>query len=250
MRTHTRKSGPLAAVAVVAASLVLLAACTGNPGGSTPSGTGSVAPAVSAGPDSASATSSASPTTSAASTESPTASPASTVPQSSTAAASENPTANATTATPGASEVAVVQPCTTAVLAASVAGPPEESVGTYTPNLVLTNTGGTTCTLWGYPGVSFVGHGNGTQLGPAGERVDLASRQLVTLEPGESAHSTLRILNSGRYPQAMCQSEIADGFRIYPPDQVSALFAPADYTTCVGASISFLMVGPMEPGES
>ncbi len=56
----------------------------------------------------------------------------------------------------------------------------------YTP-LVFTNTGSTTCTLDGHPGVSFV-DATGTQIGPSAERTD-ATTPTVAFAPGEQANA-------------------------------------------------------------
>jgi len=115
---------------------------------------------------------------------------------------------------------------------------------------VLTNASSRTCTLGGYPGVSFVGDDNGTQLGAPAEREDGGSAQTITLEPGDAAHSELRIVNAGTFDEATCSPEQADGLRVYPPDQTEALFVPSsDYTACANPETSIISVKALTPGE-
>lgn len=141
--------------------------------------------------------------------------------------------------------------CSSASLQASITGGDGSAAGSAFPYLVLTNTGADTCTLSGYPGVSFVGYQNGTQLGAPALRVDESSVQTVTLGSGQSSHSRLRIARGENYPAATCAPVQADGFRVYPPDENQALFAAASgFTACSNDGVSLIMVGPMEPGAA
>lgn len=118
------------------------------------------------------------------------------------------------------------------------------------PNLVLANIGTQTCTLRGYPGVSFVGNNNGTQLGASGVQVDQSSVQTVTLAPRAAAVSHLRIVQASNFPSDKCQPAAADGLRIYPPDQTAALFVQSSsFTACTNDALALISVGPMEPSS-
>ncbi|SER94946.1 Protein of unknown function [Propionibacterium cyclohexanicum] len=141
--------------------------------------------------------------------------------------------------------------CSTHDLDVSLTPGEGAGAGSLFPYLVLTNSSSATCTVRGYPGVSFVGYGNGTQLGAAGLRVDLASLQTVTLSPGQSSHSKLRIARAENFPADTCSPVAADGLRVYPPEQTAALYAPSDeFTACADESVKLIMVGPMEPGAA
>lgn len=140
--------------------------------------------------------------------------------------------------------------CASADLAVSLAAGGGGGAGNLLPYLVLTNKGSTACTMRGYPGVSFVGDNNGTQLGAAGLQVDQSSVQTVTLAPNGSAHSQLRIVQAANFPSDKCQPVTADGLRVYPPNQTAALFvATKDYTACSNTALAIISVGPMEPGD-
>jgi hypothetical protein len=60
------------------------------------------------------------------------------------------------------------------------------TAGTLYRPLVFTNTGGRSCTIQGFPGVSFVTGDDGHQVGEAAMRVDPKGPP-VTLKPGDTA---------------------------------------------------------------
>src|SRR5690349_8833359 len=55
----------------------------------------------------------------------------------------------------------------------------------------FTNTSGSTCTLFGYPGVSLVSGPPYVQIGLAAKRGTSTPRELVTLAPGATANAML-----------------------------------------------------------
>jgi hypothetical protein len=120
--------------------------------------------------------------------------------------------------------------CTSANLtAAVVANPGGGTAGSIYYNLVLTNTGTASCTLQGWPGVSFVGDGNGTQLGQAAAFDKTSPHPTVTLAPAGKATSTLRVV------------------RVYPPGQKASLFASTTgLTGCASTSVSLLTVSGLQ----
>ncbi len=140
--------------------------------------------------------------------------------------------------------------CTTADLEVSLTAGGGGGAGSMYPYLVLRNISSDTCTLGGYPGVSFVGDDDGTQLGAPAEREEGTPVQTITLEPRDSAHSELRIVNAGNFDAATCSPQQADGLRVYPPDQTEALFVPTtDYTACTDPDTSIISVQALAPGE-
>ncbi len=88
---------------------------------------------------------------------------------STTAASSAPATPSGSTGAASAS-AAAARPCRTSQLTASLGTGTGAAAGHVYPFLVLTNKAATACTVTGYPGVSFVGDGNGTQLGAAATR--------------------------------------------------------------------------------
>jgi hypothetical protein len=113
--------------------------------------------------------------------------------------------------------------------------------------LVFTNTSATSCTLTGYPGVSYVAQ-NGVQSGNAADRAP-GNVNTVTLKPGGTASARLHDSNGiSGYDPAQCQLSPAQGLRIYPPNQKAALFLPWQTQHCAGATIHSLTIGPVTTG--
>lgn len=108
---------------------------------------------------------------------------------------------------------------------------------------MLTNTGTADCSLQGWPGVSLVGNGNGTQLGKAADFDRSTAHSTVTLSPGASAKAPLRITQAHNYSNDDCKPQTADGFRIYPPGSTASLFIQdSTVTACNSQTISLLTV--------
>jgi hypothetical protein len=106
--------------------------------------------------------------------------------------------------------------------------------------------------LAGYPGASFVGNGNGTQLGAAATREAVGIPvTTLTVAPGASAHAQLNITNAGNFDAATCNPKVADGIRVYPPDETHALFvATTSYTACQNTSVVVIQVRPLQAGAA
>jgi len=122
--------------------------------------------------------------------------------------------------------------CTVGDLDVSL-GAAEGTAGTTYRALVFTNTGGRTCTIQGFPGVSFVAGDDGHQVGEAAIRVD-AKGPAVTLKPGETANSAVGFVNIGNFDEATCQPTPVRGLRVYPPHERKSEFVPFETTGCAG----------------
>ena len=122
-----------------------------------------------------------------------------------------------------------VPPCASGQLSVSI-GQSQGAAGSLIVPLVFTNTGSTTCSLQGYPGVSIVG-ANGAQLGAAAAQTGQGT-PLVSLPAGQTTTAIFRQANPGILN---CTPVSATGFRVYPPNQTAALFAAdSSLTTCPG----------------
>jgi len=125
------------------------------------------------------------------------------------------------------------------------------AAGSYGVALVLTNTGDRTCELQGWPGVSFVGGGDGTQLG-ASATLDRASEHpTVQIAPGGYAQAILTMVQAANYDAAACQPQQSEGFRVYPPGSTASLYIGAGgdlFTACTSANVQQLSVGAIQPG--
>ncbi|MCJ1715013.1 DUF4232 domain-containing protein [Curtobacterium sp. VKM Ac-2922] len=138
--------------------------------------------------------------------------------------------------------------CATGDLTGSIAPGGGGAAGSVDVHLVLTNTGSTTCTLQGWPGVSFVGGGNGTQIGAAATQEQGSPHPTVTLASGQAAVAPLKIGQAGNYDVADCGQTSPDGFRVYPPGSKQSLFVKETaYTACRGSGATLLSVQALVP---
>jgi hypothetical protein len=113
----------------------------------------------------------------------------------------------------------------------------------------LENISGVTCTLYGYPGVSFVSTGTGGgQIGPAATESPVTPRRLVTLAPGATANALLRIVQAGNYPASKCQPVTAHWLQIYPPNQTTPAYLAFNSQTC-SKPLNILSVSVVQPGS-
>lgn len=130
---------------------------------------------------------------------------------------------------------AVIHACSTSMLSASVSGD-NGAAGTIYSNLIFKNIGSTTCTLFGYPGVSLVdccGH----QIGAAVPRdPSTYGEGTVTLTSGETVGAVFSYHDAYVNTVANCQPTNATGLRIYPPNQTAALFVPDALLVCANAA--------------
>lgn len=115
--------------------------------------------------------------------------------------------------------------------------------GSVSGSLTFTNTGSGSCTLAGFPGVSFVGGGNGTQVGQAATRTDGAVKTR-TLAPGKSVKASLRRTQPGNYGDDCRQTKV-DGFRVFPPGSTESAFVAFPTTGCKNTEVPLLQVGPV-----
>ena len=110
----------------------------------------------------------------------------------------------------------------------------------------FTNTSSESCSMHGFPGVSFVGDNNGTQIGAPAQRESGAPEATVDLAPGGTAYAALLIANAQNYDEATCQPTPVDGFRVYPPNSTTALFVRDDrWTGCAAPTVELLTVQPV-----
>ena len=118
------------------------------------------------------------------------------------------------------------------------------AAGTIYYNLEFTNLSGSTCTLFGYPGVSGTDL-NGTQLGSAAVRIGGTS-QTVTLASGATATALLGIVQGGIFPPAQCGPVTAAGLRVYPPNQSQSKRVPFPFAACGKTGPGYLKIMPVQ----
>jgi len=127
--------------------------------------------------------------------------------------------------------------------------------------LQLKNVGSSACTLYGYPGVSWVAGADGHQVGAAAARQADSTgdaEQTVTLAPGALASAPLDIVDAAAFSRSQCKPVPVRGLRVYPPGENAALFLslPTEaggYGECSGTtqdpalSIGWVQAG-VQPG--
>jgi hypothetical protein len=111
--------------------------------------------------------------------------------------------------------------------------------------LVLRNSGNVTCTLDGYPGVSYMGS-SGTMVGAPAQRDSVAPVVTVSLAPGAAAQATLIETDAHNYPPDTCGLTTVAGLRIYPPNQTASLLVPQTTVACADTADPVLQVGPVQ----
>jgi len=152
-------------------------------------------------------------------------------PASSTPATSSAATAAAASQTPTASP-SVAACATTDLTGTVVLGQGGAAAGsTYYP-LNLTNNSKNACSLFGYPGVSFVTGPSGSQIGRPATRNPAVPPATVILAPGHTAHVTLQVVDALNYSKSACQPVKAHWLKIFPPGQFSALYVKFTALTC------------------
>ncbi len=156
-------------------------------------------------------------------------------------------------AAPGTSAAAAA--CATSALriAVDTTGGGAAAGSTYYP-IDFTNTGSAACTLFGYPGVSFVtGSTGGSEIGQPASRNSGAAATVVTLAPGGAAHAILQVVDAGNYSASACHPVTAHWLRVYPPGQTAPGYAAFTTQVCsakLPANLgSPLSVYPVRPGK-
>jgi Protein of unknown function (DUF4232) len=133
---------------------------------------------------------------------------------------------SASSDSPPPGPVASPASCASSGLQATVNTSQIEAAGgrVYVP-IDFTNTTKSTCTMSGYPGVSFVTSPPYSVIGRAATRVRPKAATLVTLAPGGVAHAVIRVTQVRNYRPSECVPVAAPWLRIYPPNQSRAIYA-------------------------
>jgi hypothetical protein len=157
-----------------------------------------------------------------------------------TAKPTPKPTPTPTPPISNASGPATCQPTQLKVKLAEELG--GAAAGSVYSHLTFTNVGAHTCAMTGWPGVSYVGDGNGTQIGsPAGRT---GSATVITVKPGAVAEAQLREVDAGN-ESADCIITPADGLRVYSPNTKAAVFVHHTVEACAAPSTHLMTIGPV-----
>jgi hypothetical protein len=141
-------------------------------------------------------------------------------------------------------------PCLTRDLRLTI-GAQNGAAGTIYYPIDLTNVSSTACTLYGYPGVSFVTAPHGTIIGaPAGRReIAGITPALIMLQAGATAHAV--VADSDVITSNQCHNHQVPvhTIQVYPPGQYTALFASFLGTGCADKSLVVMWVSPVRSGS-
>jgi hypothetical protein len=120
---------------------------------------------------------------------------------------------------------------------------PQLAAGT-TYTLEFTNVSSRACSLYGYPQVTAYAD---AQIGSAAVDDTSVRPQPVTLEPGATAHSVLRITGTGRFQPSACAQVTAPELRVMLPDQARPSFLAVHLAACSRKGLAFMSVQPIQP---
>jgi hypothetical protein len=151
--------------------------------------------------------------------------------------------ATATLVVAPASAQATVPHCTNSNLAAGLVNL-QGAAGSRIGELRLTNISRGSCWTRGYPGVSYVGFGNGTQIGRAAAW-DAGVVRTIYLAPRQHADAPIRLVNVQNYPASVCRPTPVDGLRVYVPGSRLAKFVPFRTTGCRSTAVTTIFVKPL-----
>ena len=127
-------------------------------------------------------------------------------------------------------------------------GASQGAAGTIYTDLVLTNNSGHTCTLYGYPGVSFVTAAGGSQIGAAANRDTISPVTLVTLAPSGQANFLIGLTDVGVYPASQCTPVTVSMLRVYPPGDYDSLYVAYSGQTCALSTKVVMRVSAVRAG--
>ncbi|MFE6507087.1 DUF4232 domain-containing protein [Nocardioides sp. NPDC057767] len=114
----------------------------------------------------------------------------------------------------------------------------EAGAGSRFGEITLTNVSDHACSLGGFGGLSYVGGGDGTQIGAPAERE--GTWRKVIMKPGQVAVSAVAESTAENYPASECKPTEVDGFRVYVPDSYDSQFVRHKTTGCADKNVSLL----------
>ena len=116
--------------------------------------------------------------------------------------------------------------------------------------LNFTNLSGSTCTLFGYPGVSALYGKNDKQLGRAAAREPGWKSKTVTIPAGGTAHAYLFWAEVLNFTPSQCRPATASLLRVYPPNRKSSAVTFFSLQGCQNTKplFQYLFVSTVQPG--
>jgi hypothetical protein len=152
----------------------------------------------------------------------------------------------ASTSVPPTAQAAGPQHCPSSALRIRTApGSGEAMDGVYW-DLTFTNTDTATCTLYGYPGVSFLAGSRSAVTAPASRAYGRPHQ--LTLAPGQTASAQVKTPNVGNLPKNACHQATAASLQVYPPNDTIPVIVHTRIGVCAGPSPGG-SVWPVVPGN-
>jgi uncharacterized protein DUF4232 len=136
-----------------------------------------------------------------------------------------------------------VPACSGTQLRAWMSNQGDGAMGSVYYQLEISNVSTTTCSLFGYPGVSAV-NASGQQLGSPAARDTSRISKTVVLSPGDTAHAVLRIIDVGAIG---CPSAKATGLRVFAPNTTASQTVPFSFLACANKGPVFMYVRTTRP---
>ncbi len=119
----------------------------------------------------------------------------------------------------------------------------------YVP-ISFTNTAGTACVMYGFPGVSFVTGPSGSQIGAPASRQSSFPTVTVTVAAHATAHAWLQVAEAGNYPASTCQPVTAHWLKVYPPANTAASYIGHTFMACSSATVTVMKIDPVRAGSA
>lgn len=135
--------------------------------------------------------------------------------------------------------------CTNADLAASYRHS-DDGAGHRYGWIVLRNTSGHACRTGGYGGISYVGDGDGTQIGAPAVRTDAADVRSFVVAPGQRLRSPLDEVNALNFGKARCRRAHVNGFRIYVPNSTTSQYVVHPHLGCRNPKVKLMFQKPYQ----
>ncbi|WP_433306404.1 DUF4232 domain-containing protein [Actinoplanes sp. CA-030573] len=129
-------------------------------------------------------------------------------------------------------------------------GETEGAAGSRYTALIFTNASDHTCTLYGFPGVSWVAGDDGHQVNEPFQRDRGTPKVRVTLAKGAAAHATLQTHDVGFFDPGTCKPVDVRGFRVYPPDETKSIFVALPEKACSAKGVNEGVVRAIGPGKA
>jgi hypothetical protein len=112
----------------------------------------------------------------------------------------------------------------------------------------LRNVSSHACVTGGYGGLSYVGDGDGTQIGHAAIRIQKSAVQSYVVQPGQRLVSPIQLVRAGNFSRATCRPAHVDGFRVYVPNAFKSQFVPHETTGCRNTAVHLIYQKPYRRG--